>query len=44
MEVLDNIPVKLDFEVVSKKLRLRNKNEDVEKNYPRVNWDESFRR
>ena len=31
MEVLDNIPVKLDFEVVSKKLRLRNKNEDVEK-------------
>lgn len=30
MEVLDNIPVKLDFEVVSKKLRLRNKNEDVE--------------
>jgi len=31
MEVLDNIPVKLDFEVVSKKLHLRNKNEDVEK-------------
>ena len=31
MEVLNNIPVKLDFEIVSKKLRLRNKNEDVEK-------------
>jgi hypothetical protein len=31
MEVLDNIPIKLDFEVVSKKLRLRNKNENVEK-------------
>ena len=31
MEVLDNIPVKLDFEIVSKKLHLRNKNKDVEK-------------
>lgn len=29
MKVLDNIPVKLDFEVVSKKLRLRNKYENI---------------